>query len=313
VPREHVVVDGSELDPLVPAWRELWRRCRAPVFQHPAWALAWRRTASHCVGHALVDEGRLVALVVVSEVGGRSYVLGHPLNDGNEILAQDDEAARAVLEPAASAAAHRRAPLVLEHLRPEGMTAGLLRRAERVSVAWLEGEPSPVLQAGAVPSTRLASRLERERRRFGPTLRCARPSAEAVEEFVRRRLAHWTRAGRIDELPAVERDRSFPAVLGEACGALADERLCHLASLTVDDRVVAEDLYLGRREAPLLYMRRYERSCRLSSPGLHLAVAVRGERGIGDIDLGRGLEDYKRRLGATAATLMTAQVSPAGP
>jgi len=308
VRREHVVLDADGLGSFVLAWRALWLRCSAPVFQHPRWALPWVRFASGCIAHALFEGARLVALIVLAEREGGLYFLGHPLNDGNEVMAEDSEAASAVLRAAATA---QRAPLVLEHLLPMGPTALLLRRAENLRVAWVNAEPCPILPIGARPGARLTERFELERRRFGAVLRCTRPTAAVVETFVGRRLASWQERGRLEDLGDIERDPAFPGALAGACGALAEDGLCHVASLVLDDRVVAEDLYLGGRRNPLLYMRRYERDSGLSSPGLYLADAVRRKPGVGDIDLGRGFEDYKARLGAVPATRLTADVSPA--
>jgi CelD/BcsL family acetyltransferase involved in cellulose biosynthesis len=303
----HVVLAASDLKRLQPQWRALWRRCEAPPFQHPAWSIPWLAFAHRAVGHAIFRRRRLVALVVLVSGERGFHFAGHPLNDANELLAIDDEARAAVLRAAANA----HAKVVLEHLAPEGPTVEMLRSVDGLHVRSAESEFCPTLPAGAETAQRLRARFERERRRAEITLHWRRPTASEVASFVERRLASWAHRGRLGELSQIERDPAFPRAFGVACGALAAEGLCHIVALAVNGRLAAEDLYLGGSRRPLLYMRSYERHTGLSSPGLHLIDAVRRSTPFANIDLGRGDEPYKLRLGARPYYRLTFEVSRA--
>jgi len=262
-------------------------------------------------GHALLDGGQLVALLVLVEKGQAMRFAGFPFSDANELLAVDESAATALLRAAAEA---HTLPLVLELLAPDGPTARLLRRADAgLEVRWTAAQPCPRLPAGAGPSNRLRKRFAAERRRAAVDLRCRQPDTADATDFVERRIALWAERGKRDGLRrAMEPFPALPEALGRACGELSRDGLCHIASLVVDGRCVAEDLYFGKRREPLLYTRRYEKNSSLSSPGMLLATAVRELPGVGEIDLGRGDESYKFRLGATADVRLTASVTRAG-
>lgn len=306
---ERVTLDATELTAITGPWGGLWRECGAPVFQHPAWTMAWLGLGSSACAHALFDKRKLVALaVLVDSDGGRRFA-GHPLNDANELLSVDAPAGAALLE---AMVAGSDAPVSLDLLEPEGPTARLLRGVEGLDLRWTAAEPCPTLPVGARPSPRLRARFAAERRRAEVRLRCEVPTASGVAAFVDRRLARWSERGRLEELGAAERDPGFPQALGRACTELGREGLCHLAALVVDGEVVAEDLYLGDRRAPLLYMRSFKPSDVLSSPGLQLAVAVRDLPAVGEIDLGRGDEPYKLRLGARPDVRIGVELSPSG-
>lgn len=262
------------------------------------------------LGHALFEGGRLVALLALVADDRAMRMGGYPFSDGNELLAVDAAAGVALLRAAVDA---HDAPLELHLLAADGPTAHLLRQTDDLEVQWIGTEPCPVLPVGARPSKRLRARFARERRRAAVELRCRRPTAAEAADFIEHRIRLWAERGKRDALRrAVERFPAFPQMLGRACGELSKEGLCHIASLTVDGRRVAEDLYLGDRRNPLLYTRRYESDTPLSSPGLQLATAVRELAEIGDIDLGRGDESYKFRLGARPDVRLSARVTPVG-
>lgn len=304
---EHKLLRPTELRELGDAWADLWERCDGPVFQHPAWTLAFLRPDQEPVGHALFRDGELVALLVLVDRGGDMRVGGFPLNDANELLALDPAAGAGLLRAAVAALG---VPLVIDLLAPNGPTARLLRQIEGLNVQWTGEKSCPTLPVGARPGKRLRKRFDRERRQAAIELRCSRPGADDILTFVERRGRSWAERDRPDGIEKlIELDPGFPPALAGACAELSTQGLCNLAALLVDGRVVAEDLYLGRKRAPVLYMRRYEPARPLSSPGMHLAMAVRELPEIGDIDLGRGEEPYKLRLGGRADVRVTARIT----
>lgn len=302
-----VPLDEDGLRAAVPAWIELWHRVDGPVFQHPAWALGVPMTGTR-LGYAVWSGPTLRGLLVLAILPEGARFAGHPLNDGNEVLAQDHDARSALVRTAAAA---NPSSLRLELLDEDGPTMATIRRDRRIVARWHEPEPCPILPIGTTPDVRLAKRLKRELSQMGSAIEIALapPTVSDVERFVDRRLQVWQERGRLHDLGPVERHPAFPAAMGRACGGLASAGLCKMATLRVDGRLVAEDLYLGTDHRPLLFMRRYEKGSGLESPGLQLAAEVRRTAGLGDINLGRGDEPYKARLGARAREVWTADLS----
>lgn len=300
-------LDEAELRSLVPDWLDLWHRVRGLVFQHPAWAMTVPAPGRR-IGFAVRAHGALRGLLVLSIHPEGLRFAGHPLNDGNEVLTCDADVRSALVRSAAAGA--ERGGLRLEFLEHAGPTMSTLEEDLGLHVQWRDPEPCPVLPVGARPSSRLDRRLQQERDRLGRSLTVDHivPTYEDVLAFVTRRLETWSERGRIEELAPTERHPTFPSALARSCAVLAEHGLCSVARLAINGCVVAEDLYLGDRRRPLLYMRRYERCSGLVSPGLQLATAVRQSAHLGPIDLGRGDEPYKTRLGAHHRSVWTADV-----
>jgi len=341
-------VDAQVCDDLqaIRALVRLWDRLQGPgittVFGSSPWALAaWRHLP--LLGDPLVIAAfinrKLVGLLPLAVVprpnGGRLLRwAGSPLTDKCDALVasgQQDVAVDSLLRGVRSVLDVRDA-LHLGELDCDGLLAAALSHPDLRGTYGLilkrrKGDASPIvrMERDGTPDTRWPSARQRQwdnRRRWlgrQGSLRFIRHAsaddlANEIPAFVRRRLDRWSQRGRLHELPDVEREEGFEDFLTQCCVQLARRGHCYLTHLVLDDAPIASDLYFRCVGVDLLYMRTYDPHWSGASPG-HLlfqdSAAIAFSEGVKAIELGRGDEPYKYRLGAVDATLLDVHITVA--
>jgi CelD/BcsL family acetyltransferase involved in cellulose biosynthesis len=297
---------------------ELARRPTSGVFVSVPWVqAAWRHLPE--LGRPLLlaatgPEGAwLLALSVLRSQGNEIVALaGAPLGDVHDLIrsrpsAPDTGAAR-LLDSLSRFDAVR-----LESLDPDGVLVRLVMQS-KASPWRCTREPAPIIpitpsRVGQSGALRRWRRLARRGRLELVVQHDELLGPARAGEFVRRRQARWIAQRRADELPAVEWLPGFPAFMQEAVARLARIGLARLWMLLLDNRPIAEDLHLGPRAAPLLYMRNYVLAHSPWSPGRVLLEATLGclaEQGVAALASGRGDEPYKMELGAGSEHVVNA-------
>jgi CelD/BcsL family acetyltransferase involved in cellulose biosynthesis len=225
---------------------------------------------------------------------------GAPLGDAHDLVRSPPSASDSGAAPLVDHLARFDA-VSLEALDPDGVLARMVMR--RNASRWrCMREPAPIIpvttpRAGALRRWR---RLARRGRLELHVLDGEQLVPARAREFVRRRRSRWIAQGRADELPSVEWLPGFPAFMEEAVPGLSRLGLARLWMLLLDGRPIAEDLHLGPRVAPLLYMRNYDLAHSQWSPGRVLLEATLGylaEQRVAALATGRGDEPYKLELG----------------
>lgn len=193
--------------------------------------------------------------------------------------------------------------------------AGALASADRTSrlLEWDTASVAPTIdlrdpRAGAGP---------RRQRCWNRSLRQLR----AMHEVTFRRREGTAMIAALDgftsmrdtRLRALERDLCDPPapLLDAAVRRLAGLGRCMFMEMLVDDRVVAQDLYLVDRGVAMLWLRALDMGWLRFSCG-HLLLRASAERlaaeGYETLDLGRGAEPYKFGAGAQDRVLLSARV-----
>ncbi len=331
--------DPRELTRIVEPWRDLFEASRPPwVFQHPDWVLPWmaalgRDTIPNVVAASL--NGSLVGLALLTVTVGASERVatfaGCPLNDFNDFLVSGfgrrsvvDALWRAIV---ADAGWDR---LLLEPIHPTSLSLALSGLPpEGVRIERRDGDLAPEVDVGPSWGRFWGSLANHHRQAHERSLArlCAAHAVSLdvvaepsrlegeIDEFLALRLRSWSGRGRIEDLPAVERDARFAFFLRRAGARLAASRRCYLLNLEVDGVVAAQDLYLVNATAALLYLRSYHEEFAHLSPGTCLALLGLNfwhGRGIRTVQLGRGDELYKHRLGGRGVVLQEADVRRTG-
>jgi CelD/BcsL family acetyltransferase involved in cellulose biosynthesis len=160
----------------------------------------------------------------------------------------------------------------------------------------LESYRSDVRKRSTSVLQRTASRRRQLDREVGPVVFERRSGDAALLDM----LIHW-KSNQYQRTKAVDLFRtSWPrAVLHELHETTDDECEGVLSVLRAGDHVVALDFNLRRADVLHSWFLAYNPEYSKYSPGLVLLlehVNTASEHGIGLIDLGRGNQDYKRRL-----------------
>ncbi|WP_260696718.1 GNAT family N-acetyltransferase [Streptomyces sp. 130] len=238
---------------------------------------------------------------------------GQPLGDEHDAALSAPSAVRLLpdLRRLLERTAAKSADLVLDCLTTDGHLARELSRAPR----WdLEPLAAPVI---ALANMRVSAKGHARRLRNLSALGSLRfdvidgPELTAAEgeRFIRAKWDDWTRQGRIDTLPPVERLAGFPHFMGAAVSGLARRGRARLWTLSLNGDRVAEDLHIGPPSAPLIYMGSYSHDLRTYSPGRVLLEETLGRlaaRGCAYVRMGRGDEAYKKEAGAGDETVLRA-------
>lgn len=288
-------------------------------FISPEWVLpSWENlTQLGTPAVAVVRDGDIWAAVALTEnttPKGRVFgFAGQPLGDEHDAALSAPSAARLLpdLRHLLERMAAEGADLVLDCLTTDGRLAQELSRAPRWN---LEPMAAPVI---TLANMRVSAKGHARRLRNLGTLGSLRfdvvegPDLTVAEgeRFIRAKWDDWTRQGRIDTLPPVERLAEFPHFMGTAMNGLARRGLARLWTLRLNGDRLAEDLHIGPPSTPLIYMGSYSHDLRAYSPGRVLLEETLGQlaaRGCAYVRMGRGDEAYKMEAGAGDETVLRA-------
>ncbi|MYW10169.1 GNAT family N-acetyltransferase [Streptomyces sp. SID2563] len=297
----------------------------ATEFCRPEWVLsAWNSLPE--LGKPAVavvrddDAWAAAALTEAGEPGaGTLTFAGQPLGDEHDLVLhrpdQAGELVTALVGLLEDVAAEGGKKVTLDALAPDGRLTRELRRSPRWA---LEAEAAPVITPALarVNAARHARRMRYLGGRGSLTFGVVTGDELTVtegERFLRTRFENWTRQGRIDQLPAVERLPGFPHFMGTMMWGLAQRNMARLWVLELDGLRIAEDLHVGPPEDPLLYMRSYSTDFRKYSPGRILLEETLGQLAARDcarLRTGRGDELYKLDAGAGQECVLRAEFAP---
>lgn len=310
---------AGSLEDLRPEWEDLWNRDHAAgPFQHPDWALAWRRRL--CSGRpwaiAAYQDGRMQALLPLyihvdpADHERQATLIGNGAGDRLDlIMAERAEAARsAVLERLTDL---RGAVWDRCDFRDLPVNAHLLDLVAMTGRATLDcDEPTPVLDLGAIPGDlsgaprrRLLANLRTARRRAERAGRLSFETANgdtleaAFDAFVDLHAARWRERGE----PGALSDPAVQAFQRDAARAFARRGWLRLHLLKLDGEPVAAIFGFQLRRRAYHYLGGFDPAHGAFSPGgLILEYAVRqavGQR-ASTFDFLRGREAYKYAWGA---------------
>lgn len=307
------------LEPLEPAWRDLWARCPdASPFQHPAWLLPFCcHLAAGEPGAIAIREGggeggALVGLLPLEiERGGQAgRLLGAGPSDYLDALVDPrfPGAASALLAPLGDP----RSPLRrcdLEQLRPSSpLLSASLPRGVRDDCAPQDvcpalplapGEADPL---GAVPPG-LRARLRQEARRLGRQgpLRFEVAGARDLEELLEALFDLHTRRWAERGGPGVLAGEAVRRFHRAAAPGLLAAGLLRLHALRVGERVAAALYLLMTPGRAWYYLGGFDPELGRYSAGsllLERAIERAAAEGARELDFLRGVEPYKYRWGA---------------
>jgi hypothetical protein len=128
----------------------------------------------------------------------------------------------------------------------------------------------------------------------------------------RRRV--WSESGLVDKMSSFQREPAWDEFLVDAARSLAEVGLATVDELVREGDVVASALWLQRGDQLLAYHRSAERS-QMNFGRILEALSLQGAvgRGVRTIELGRGSEAWKYRLGATDVAICDIVVGHARP
>jgi CelD/BcsL family acetyltransferase involved in cellulose biosynthesis len=303
-------LDGAELAGIGPEWDELWRRCGATPFQHPAWLLPWaRRYAPGRAGAAALRiGGRLQGLAPVFAWQGALMLAGtRPSDRGDWLLAPEARAqAGALLAAMAAAPLGRFARIELRQLPPGSMLARaaappgwreVCGEDEPCLVAPLSGEDGlAAVSAGCRSNWRYAMR--RIGREGGEVELVPQDGVtDAMAQLARLHARRWQARGESGVLA----DPLLDGLLRDAAPGLAAAGLLRLWRLRRRGAAVAVLLVLAGRGAHAYFIGGFDPAAARLSPSSALigaAMAQAAREGAKRFDFLRGDEPYKARWGA---------------
>lgn len=303
-------LDGAALAGIEPEWVELWQRCGATPFQHPAWLLPWvcRYAPRRAGAAALRTEGRLQGLAPVFAWEGALMLAGTgPSDRGDWLLAPEArDGAGALLGGMAAAPLGSFDRIELRQLPPGSMLA----RAA-APPGWREacGEDEPWLVAPlsgedglAAASARCRSNWRYAMRRIGREggeieLVPQDGVADAMAQLSRLHALRWQARGESGVLA----DPLLAGLLRDAAPGLATAGLLRLWRLRLGGAALAVLLVLAGGGTHAYYIGGFDPDAARLSPssaliGAAMAQAVR--EGAEEFDFLRGVEPYKARWGA---------------
>ena len=308
--REIALLDADGLARIEAEWAELWHRCRASPFQHPAWLLPWARryAPGRTFAAALRLDGRLDGLAPAFVWQGALLLAGTgPSDRGDWLLAPAaGEQAGALLAGMAD-------------LRPGGVDHMDLRQLSPAS--WLAAAPAPEgwVEHSCEDQACLVAPLAGEDGLGAASARCSAnwryamrrivreggevdlaPAGEAgsaMDEFARLHALRWRQRGESGVLA----DPLLDGLLHDAAPALARAGLLRLWRLRFGRETVAALLALAGHGTHAYYLSGFDPAWgRLGPSAALVGAAMAGARreGAAGFDFLRGDEPYKARWGA---------------
>jgi CelD/BcsL family acetyltransferase involved in cellulose biosynthesis len=296
-------------------------RADRPVFDSPQWYAAWW----HSFGEAeqtlaLAPEGCADGLVPLSLTrhAGNNILrsCGEPLADRHSVLGSGAVPDRNDAVRIVTTLADLGCEVIMEGLSGDDPATALVVRAMRDAGWHVEPEACPMLdvrgRAGA------ADRGVRRFARSFPETDVVLISGERLTdgllaEFLARRTTRLVQTGRWDDFPDFQKRPEFGGRFARLVVDLANRDCARIIALRTRDGIVAEDLYIGPPERPILYFRTYAPELARHSPGRALldhAVRHPVHQACPAIDLGRGGETYKFAAGGDESFVISASRSP---
>jgi CelD/BcsL family acetyltransferase involved in cellulose biosynthesis len=309
------VTTSAELEALVPAWEDLWRRAPAATpFQSPGWLLPWWQAVGDGELRVVLARrgGRLVGLLPMYRQHGSSKLLplGIEISDYLDgVFAEGDAAAvaSALLRRLADRRDWRRCEL---HPLRQGSPLLEARVPPGCDDQILEFDPCPVVEipAGArdldaVLPGKIRANIRYYRRRAEQAGRVSFETATAatLPEFLDALFRlHATRWRQLQQ-PGVLADPAIRRFHRAATLRLMRAGVLRLHALRLDQRIIAATYALHLRQRTYLYITGFNPNYGALSPGTlilgHSIAHAIGE-GAREFDFLRGRERYKHFWGA---------------
>ncbi len=312
-----------------PAWERLWRRALdATPFSSPAWLIPWCEHLATTAPWSLAAwrNGELAALAptfVYRDAGGRVLgLLGGGVSDYQDLLAEDDAAAEAVVHHLAARSdrfdvADLRALPRWSRLRRAATWSRVRPRITSDATVRVLRLPATFEALAPSASRGLLRDVQYQRRRLARSegLDVRRVSNDEalrreLDVLFRLHTARWAARGAPGAFasPAVRRFHEA------AAPALLEGGLLRLLTLRASDEPIAASCGLHAHGRSFLYLFGIDPGHARRSPGsLVIAQAVEdaiAERSI-SFDFLRGDEPYKARWGAASRVTLRVQLRPA--
>ncbi|MQA82224.1 MAG: GNAT family N-acetyltransferase [Streptosporangiales bacterium] len=290
-----------------------------PVFDSTPWYSAWWHSFGDAEqALALAPEGRagwLVPLSLTREAGQVTLrSCGEPLADRHSVLGSGATLDRNDAAQIVTTLASLGYEVLMEGLSGDDPATGRVIQAMRDAGWHVEPEACPLLDA-----RRRVAAADRRVRRFSRSF----PEADValiggnnltqtlVAEFLARRATRLVETGRWDDFPFFQKRPEFGERFTRLVLELAAKDCARILALRIRDWIVAEDLYIGPPERPVLYFRTYAPELARYSPGRTLldhAVGHPVHQACHAIDLGRGGEPYKFDAGGDDSFVISASL-----
>lgn len=304
------LLDDRALHGLGEEWAQLWHRCAASPFQHPAWLLPWAR--HHAPGRlgaaALRVEGRLAGLAPVFVWQGTLLLAGTGPSDlGDWLLPGEAEEVAVDLLAAMLEAAP--GPFERVDLRQLPPRSSLARAAAPAGWSGPVTDDDPCLVAPLEGADGLAAASKKCRSNWRYAVRrigreggvleqvAAGEVRDAMEDLARLHALRWEDKGESGVLADPLLDRT----LRDAAPALSAAGLLRLWRVRLGGRTAAVLLVLAGSEAHHYYLGGFDPAVGAFSPSAALvgaAMAQAAREGASAFDFLRGAEPYKARWGA---------------
>ncbi len=311
-----------------PSWDRLWRRALdATPFSSPAWLIPWCEHLAAAAPWSIAAwrGGELAALAptfVYCDARGRVLgLLGGGVSDYQDLLAEDDASASAIVRHLASRGdcfdvADFQALPPSSRLRRAATWSEVRPRIAREAIVQVLRLPATLEDLPTGASRGLLRDVQYQRRRLardeGLAVRRV-PNEEArrreLEVVFRLHTARWEERGAPGAFasPAVRR---FHAV---AAAALLRAGLLRMLTLVAGDRPIAASYGLHAHGRSYLYLFGIDPAHARRSPGsLVIAQAIEDAiaEGARSFDFLRGEEPYKARWGAAPRVTLRVQLLP---
>jgi CelD/BcsL family acetyltransferase involved in cellulose biosynthesis len=306
------VTTTAELEALVPAWDDLWRRTPAATpFQSPAWLIPWWREIGDGELRVLAARanGRLIGLLPLYRQhegeGGKLLPLGIAISDYLDGLFEEGcglEVAETMLRQLAGRHDWRRCELhplrkgspLLEASAPPGCTHDALPFEPCLAVEI----PAGARELRDVLPSKIRDNLGYFRRRAerAGKVRFEAATATTLSEFLdalfRLHDARWQQL----EKPGVLADPAIRRFHRTAAPLLLSAGLLRLHVLRLDERIIAVMYALSAKRRAYCYLCGFDPEFGALSPGtLILGHSIRQAIGEGacEVDFLRGRERFK--------------------
>ena len=309
-PRAEVgFLDGEGLERIEPEWADLWHRCTASPFQHPAWLLPWaRRYAPGRTGAAALRVGgRLAGLAPVFTWEGALLLAGTgPSDHADWLLAPDaGYAADALLAEVTGA------PGAFDRIDLRQLPPGSALIDTPAPPGWQDAheddEPCHLAPLDGEDGLGAASKKCRANwryaiRRIGREGGAVEPvppgdTQRAMQNLSRLHALRWQAKGESGVLA----DPLLDGFLRDAAPALDHAGLLRLRRLRFGAETIAVLLVLAGRRTHHYYLGGFDPEYARLSPSAALvgaAMAQAAREGAEAFDFLRGAEPYKARWGA---------------
>ena len=317
---EAQTIDTAEaLNATSAAWRDLWRRARAPtIFQHPDWLIPWWRhfAPGELASIALWRGDNLVGLAPLyrEEATRRLLPLGISLSDYLDVLIAKEDSASILREMERRIAQISCASeICFPDVAPDAMVLRLA--ANELVDSKSPGQLAPELALGAadnplknVPAHQRQNlrTAENRGRRRGCMTREVKP--EELTSFLPALLQlHSARRRELGDAGLAD-DPRVPPFFADAFGKLSHAGLLRAYSLSCEERFIGGYVGFLHADRACYYFGGFDPAFSFESPGTVLighAMRRAAAEGAQKFDFLRGGEPYKYAWGARDRQLLS--------